>query len=52
MGAAVSDDKFAALADSIYETVFVVYTPRPSTRHAAAKLFRVSEPGPGTLDPL
>jgi hypothetical protein len=42
MSAAVSDDKFAALADPVYETVFVIYTPRPPAGHVAAKLFGVA----------
>jgi hypothetical protein len=39
MSAAVSDYNFAALVDPVYETVFVVYMPRPPTGHVAAKLF-------------
>jgi hypothetical protein len=43
MRAAVSDDQFAFLVDSVYETVFIVNTPRPPTRHVAAKLFRMAD---------
>ena len=35
----MSDDKFAVLVDSVYETVFVVDMPRPPTGHVATKLF-------------